>query len=87
MTSNWIFKTTQISARKTKEYGTPYSGIAHITIVDGIPYIEGLLVMDEFTTEDYLEIREYLKGLGFKEYIFSRYKNGKKITKKYNIGE
>ena len=40
---DWIFEVVQVRARRAKEYGADYNGIAVITITNNKPNIEGML--------------------------------------------
>ncbi len=85
---NWLFEIKEVRAIKTDAYGKPYSAIADITIVDGDVHVEGLLSKHKNGgRRDLKEIENYIKKLGFKEYFYTRYKNGLKIKKKKKLVE
>ena len=78
-----IFELKQVRVLVVDEFGKPYSGHGLITITDGIPHIEDLLMRfdEKFTRQDYKSFRRFIEGAGFEGAIFSRMKNGERIMK------
>jgi hypothetical protein len=79
---DWNFEFVQIRARKTKTYGSEYSGIATINIINGEPCIDGLLCKDSFSLTDYKAFEEFLTTYGFNSVNFCRNKQGEKYIKR-----
>lgn len=80
---SWIVEPVQFRVRKTDEYGSPYSGIAHFTVANGSLHIEGLLC-NEFTKNDYIEFAGIAEFLGFQEATIVRNGHCKVIKAKSN---
>lgn len=79
----WQFETKQIRGIRTSAYGQPYSATVMITVVNGVAYVEGLLAREDqgITKQDVKDITAFLGAIGFKSYVFDRYKDGKKSSK------
>lgn len=74
----WLFEIKAVRAIRVDEYGKPFDATVRLEIVDGELHFEGLLAQD-FTKSDWSEIESHIKGeLGFSEYFYSRFKNGKR---------
>lgn len=79
----WLFEIKEVRAIRVKEYGRPYDAIANVKIVDGEARIEGVLSQDLWTKEDTLTIEDYLRLCEFDSYVYSRFKQGRRVfTKK-----
>ncbi len=79
---NWLFEVKQIKAIRVNEDGDPYNGIATINIVNDEIHIEGLLMKDGVSDKSDIEdIKEFISGLGFDEYHYTRYNKNKQKRK------
>jgi hypothetical protein len=82
---DWNFEVVCVRARKVKRYGMPYKSVLTITIVDGQPHVEGLIAKDRFNKKDKNTIETYIGSLGYKYYMTSHYKDGKRIINKIKL--
>lgn len=78
---NWQFELKQVFARKTSEHGQPYVASAVITITDGQAHVELLTNKDSdnFSRDDFKDIKGFINSLGFEKVHYSRFKNNEKV--------
>ena len=81
---NWLFEVKEVRGMRVSKYGQPYSAIIRLIIVNGELSLDGLLFKanEKGTIADMREIEYFItEKLGFNEYSYIRYKNGKKTKK------
>jgi hypothetical protein len=74
---NWLFEIKEVRAIKADEYGKPYSATATLRIVNSVAYVENLLSKKPFTKADLEELERYMLSIGFTEYFYISFINGK----------
>lgn len=79
---NWWFEVKQVRAIKTPEFHLPYTATALITIVNGKPGVENLLSVDEFTRQDFKDIKQFLIDMGFDKADWQRFSKTGKAKKR-----
>ncbi len=82
----WLFEVKEVRAIRAQKIGDPYSASLLIKVVNGEVHIENLISTGVSTRRDLIEIERYIKEtLGANCYIYTRYKNGKRIKRKRNL--
>jgi len=69
---DWTFEVIQVRARKTNKHKDPYTAVATISIVDGIPHIEGLLSSERLHISDYTTLLNFIKDLGLESVSYTK---------------
>lgn len=78
---DWTWEITDITLRKSDEYGKPYSAILRLRVINGEAYAEGLHA-DEFTRQDRKTIQKIIESFGYTSCTFVRYKENVCCKKK-----
>jgi len=71
---DWSCEVTQVRLRKTDEFGKAYDAVATITIVDGVPHIEGFLSKEPPHKSDFITLKKLTDMLGVDKTKYSRMK-------------
>ena len=69
---DWNFEIVQLRARKTPEFGRPFSAVANITIANTEAHVEGLLSIEKITTTDYRTFDSVVDMLDCNKMIYRR---------------
>lgn len=81
----WYFEVTEIKCRKVKVFGDSPKAMYIITVADGEAHVEFAMSKDKVAIKDQRTLVKYLKYLGHKYYISSRYINNERVTTKTYI--
>jgi len=61
----WCWEVTEVVMRKTDEYGTPYTAVCTLKVVDKEVHVVGLLSKETLTRKDLGSLNAVVKLLGY----------------------
>lgn len=79
----WLFEGKSWRALKTPSYGCPFHATVTFEVVNGKFFVTNMLSRKgkgDFTRKDFRVLESYIADLGFYEYGYTRYENGKPRT-------
>ena len=81
---SWCWEVTEVILRKTDVHGNPYSAVATLKIIDGVPHVIGLLSTVGFNRKDHRDLEKIIRSFGYTEVRFVRGEQMKEIKESKN---